>query len=209
MTNYRTTENWRGTKCQTLEDILAPGLACLFVGLNPSNVSVDKGHYLQGTLGRQFWRLLISYNILPEPGDKFPDEILLENGFGITDLAKSPSPRANSLTREDIEAGRAILRHKIERFQPKIVCSIYKTTLEVLTGKKYPRTFGLLPDHIGETKLFASPFPYRPAEDATKYFPQLRDLIAAARLELQAERITAPTPEHGKISAAQILLGGK
>jgi len=188
MTSYRTTENWRGTKCETLEDILEPGLACVFVGLNPSNVSVEKGHYLQGTLGRQFWRLLISYGILPEPGDRFPDELLLENRLGITDLAKCQSPRADALTREDIEAGRAMLLHKIERYQPKIVCSIYKTTLEVLTGKKYKRKFGPLPDTIGDTKLFAAPFPYRPAEDVRDYFPQLRDLIDAARIELQAER---------------------
>src|SRR6185295_3366007 len=102
------------------------------------------------------------------------------NHFGITDLAKKPSPRADALTREDIEAGRAMLLHKIERYQPKILCSVYKTTLEVLTGRKYTRMFGLLPDKIGETKLFAPPFPYRPAEDAAKYFPQLRDLINKA-----------------------------
>jgi TDG/mug DNA glycosylase family protein len=189
MTSYRTTENWRGTKLDTLEDILEPGLACVFVGLNPSNVSVDKGHYLQGTLGRQYWRLLISYGILPEPGDRFADELLLEHGLGITDLAKIPSARANALTREDIDTGRAMLLHKIERYQPKIVCSIYKTTLEVITGKKYKHKFGLLPDTIGETKLFAAPFPYRPAEDVRLYLPQLRDLIDEARIELQSERV--------------------
>lgn len=194
-TNFRTTENWRGAKVETLEDILEPGLACVFVGLNPSNVSVEKGHYLQGTLGRQFLAMLVTYGILPDPGDRFHDETLLENGFGITDLAKCPSPRANALTREDIDAGRAILRHKIERFQPKLVCSIYKTTLEVLTGKKYKRKFGLLADTIGDTKLFAAAFPYRPAEDVRLYFPQLRDLIDEARAELQAEREAANTIE--------------
>ena len=67
MTSYRTTTTWLGQKCETLADILEPGLVCVFVGLNPSVVSVEAGHYLQGTLGRQFWRLLITYGILPEP----------------------------------------------------------------------------------------------------------------------------------------------
>jgi TDG/mug DNA glycosylase family protein len=187
-TNFRTSENWRGEKCDTLADILQPSLACVFVGLNPSNVSVDKGHYLQGTLGRQYWRLLIAYGVLPDPGDRYPDEILLENGFGITDLAKCPSPRADALTLSDLVEGRAMLLHKIERYQPKIVCSVYRKTLEVLTGKRYTKMFGLLPDRIGETKLFASPFPYRPAEDVRTYLPQLRELIDHARLELEAER---------------------
>jgi double-stranded uracil-DNA glycosylase len=182
MTSYRTTDTWLGRKCQTLADILAPGLLCVFVGLNPSVVSVEKGHYLQGTLGRQFWRLIITHGILPEPmNGEFPDETLLANGFGITDLAKCPSPRADALTREDIEAGRAMLRDKIERYQPKIVCSVYRRSLEALMGRKYTRRFGLLGDRIGETLLFAAPFPYRPAEQVREYFPQLRALIAEAR----------------------------
>ena len=182
VTRYRVTDTWLGQKCETLADILEPGLVCVFVGLNPSVVSVEKGHYLQGTLGRQFWRLLITYGILPEPKNgAFVDDTLLENGFGITDLAKCPSPRADALTREDFEAGRAMLREKIERFQPKIVCSVYRKSLEVLTGRKYTRKFGLLGDRIGDTLLFAAPFPYRPAEQVREYLPQLRELIAEAR----------------------------
>jgi TDG/mug DNA glycosylase family protein len=182
VTSYRTTETWLGRTCETLADILAPGLVCIFVGLNPSIVSVEKGHYLAGTLGRQFWGMLHTFGILPRPANgHFPDETLLENGFGITDLAKCPSPRADALTREDFVAGRAILRDKIERFQPKIVCSVYRKSLEVLTGRRYTKRFGLLSDRIGETLLFASPFPYRPAEQVREYFPQLRSLIDEAR----------------------------
>lgn len=182
MTSYRTTDTWLGQKCETLADILAPGLTCVFVGLNPSVVSVEKGHYLAGTLGRQFWGMLHTYDILPRPANGgFPDEMLLANGFGITDLAKCPSPRADALTREDFEAGRAMLREKIERFQPKIVCSVYRKSLEVLTGRKYTRCFGLLGDRIGDSLLFAAPFPYRPAAQVREYFPQLRELIDEAR----------------------------
>jgi double-stranded uracil-DNA glycosylase len=182
VTSYRTTTTWLGQECETLADILEPGLVCVFVGLNPSVVSVEKGHYLAGTLGRQFWGMLHTYGILPRPANgAFPDETLLANAFGITDLAKCPSPRADTLTREDFEAGRAMLRDKIERFQPKIVCSVYRKPLEVLTSRKYTHQFGLLDDRIGETRLFAAPFPYRPAEQVREYLPQLRELIAGAR----------------------------
>ncbi len=182
MTSYRTTDTWLGAKCETLADILAPNLTCVFVGLNPSVVSVEKGHYLAGTLGKQFWRLLITYAIIPRPANgAFVDETLLANGFGITDLAKCPSPRADALTREDFEAGRAMLRDKIERFQPKIVCSVYRKSLEVLTGGKYTQRFGLLGDRIGETRLFAAPFPYRPIAQRDQHFSELRALIEEAR----------------------------
>lgn len=182
MTSYRTTEVWLRQPCETLADILAPDLVCVFVGLNPSPVSVAAGHYMRGTLGRQFWRLLDTYGILPAPAnDRFPDEVLLDYGFGFTDLAKCPTPRANALTRADIEAGREILRAKVGRYGPKILCSVYKSTIEQLMDKKYPRQCGLLPDRFGETLLFAAPFPYRPALQVALHMGELKALIDEAR----------------------------
>jgi TDG/mug DNA glycosylase family protein len=181
VTSYRTTLTWRGQRCETLADILAPGLTCVFVGLNPSPVSVRAGHYLWGTLGRQFWGHLQQHGILPRTANgTFPDELLLASGFGITDLAKCPSPRANALTREDVAEGRDLLREKIERFRPKLVCSVYKGTLAALTGRKSV-PYGVLPETIGETRLFAAPFPYRPAEQVRAGFTELRSLIEEAR----------------------------
>lgn len=180
--NYRTTETWRGERITTLADILAPDLVCIFVGLNPSPVSVEAGHYMQGTLGKQFWRLLQKHGILPpSTNGQFPDELLLDNGFGITDIAKRPTPRAAGLTREDLETGRAILQEKIERFQPGILCSVYRSSIETLMERKYTNQFGLLPDTVGETRLFALPFPYRPTAQVTEHFTAFRKLIEETR----------------------------
>lgn len=180
--NYRTTETWRGKKVETLADILAPGLTCVFVGLNPSPVSVAAGHYMQGTLGKQFWRLLGRHGVIPASSNgHYPDELLLDAGFGFTDLAKVPTPRATGLTREDIEVGRHLLREKIERYQPKLLCSVYRSSIEAATGRRYPKQYGLLPDTIGETKLFALPFPYRPAAEVDRYMNEFRKLIARLR----------------------------
>lgn len=178
MTNYRTTETWRGEKVETLADILAPGLTCVFLGLNPSPVSVAAGHYMQGTLGKQFWKLLYKHGILPaSTNGSFPDEALLDNGFGFTDLAKRPTPRANGLTRDDVEVGRRLLREKIERYRPRILCSVYRSSIEALTGRRYPKRYGLLPHTIGDTKLFAAPFPYRSGDVVDRHFAELRKLI--------------------------------
>lgn len=180
--NYRTTETWRGKKVDTLADILAPDLTCVFLGLNPSPVSVAAGHYMQGTLGKQFWKLLHKHGILaPSSNGHYPDELLLDNGFGFTDLAKCPTPRATGLTRDDVETGRELLREKIERYRPRILCSVYRSSIETLTGRRYPKQYGLLPDTIGDTKLFAAPFPYRPTAEVDKRFAELRQLIAEAR----------------------------
>lgn len=182
VTSYATTLTWRGEACATLADVLAPDLVCVFVGLNPSPVSVAAGHYMRGTLGRQFWAMLDHYGILRLPTDgRLPDEVLLENDFGFTDLAKCPSPRAHSLTREDIDEGREMLREKIASYRPKILCSVYKSTIERLMGKRYPHQYGPLPDRFGETMLFAAPFPYKPIEMRDRHFAELSRLIEEAR----------------------------
>ena len=41
-----------GEEIETLEDMLAPGLRAVCVGINPAPRSVRAGHYHQGTLGR-------------------------------------------------------------------------------------------------------------------------------------------------------------
>jgi TDG/mug DNA glycosylase family protein len=193
VTHFRTTLEWRGEACETLADILAPGLTCVFVGLNPSPVSVAAGHYMRGTLGRQFWAMLDRYGILRLPDDgRLPDEVLIENGFGFTDLAKCPSARAISLTREDIEAGREELREKVATYRPRILCSVYKSTIETLMGKRYPHQYGLLPDRFGGTMLFAAPFPYKPVEMRDRYFGELRAMIEEVRGAAEAGKPRLP-----------------
>lgn len=40
-----------GEPIETLAELLQPGLRAVVVGLNPSQVSVDAGHYFQGPAG--------------------------------------------------------------------------------------------------------------------------------------------------------------
>lgn len=39
------TEDWLGEPVETLEDLLRDGLYAVCVGINPSPVSVETGHY--------------------------------------------------------------------------------------------------------------------------------------------------------------------
>ena len=54
-----------GRPVDTLADLPPLRDRLLFVGLNPSPVSVEAGHYHQGRLGRTFWRRLMLAGILP------------------------------------------------------------------------------------------------------------------------------------------------
>ena len=54
-----------GNAVETLEDLPPLRDRLLFVGLNPSPVSVTAGHYHQGQLGRTFLRRLMTAGAIP------------------------------------------------------------------------------------------------------------------------------------------------
>ena len=83
-----------GLPVETLADLPPEPGRLLFVGLNPSPVSVEAGHYHRGRLGRSFWRRLVRAQILPPATDpELADDALVAAGHGITDLLKLPTPR--------------------------------------------------------------------------------------------------------------------
>ena len=88
---HRTTTEVDGVAVETLADLPPLRDRLLFVGLNPSPVSVEAGHYFQGRLGRTFWRRLITASILPaETEIDTADDTLVAVGHGVTDLHKRP-----------------------------------------------------------------------------------------------------------------------
>ena len=62
---HRTTIEIDGVAVETLADLPPRRDRLLFVGLNPSPVSVTAGHYHQGRLGQTFWRRLMTARVIP------------------------------------------------------------------------------------------------------------------------------------------------
>jgi TDG/mug DNA glycosylase family protein len=178
--DFRTVEQWRGRRIETLADIIAEDLDVLIVGINPSPVSVALGHYHQGRLGRRMWALLHDWGILPVPAPgTFADELLLERNWGIADLSKWPSPRA-TLPRDEIAYGARILQAKIERFRPRLLLAVYRLPFEAILGPALPRGFGLLPGAaIGGSRIFKLPFPYQSKETIAQCMPDLKALLGS------------------------------
>src|SRR5215213_3467897 len=111
--SHRITTVIDGRTIDTLADLPPLRDRLLFVGLNPSPVSVEAGHYFQGRLGRTFWRRLVTASILPPETDiDTADDALVAVGHGVTDLHKRPSPRDDA-TDDELRAGVGPLWHKI------------------------------------------------------------------------------------------------
>ncbi len=178
--SHRTTVELDGRVVETLADLPPVRGSLLFVGLNPSTVSVQAGHYHQGRLGRLFWRRLISAGILPA-GISLDgaDDALVAAGHGITDLIKRQTPR-DIATNAELTAGVGPLWQKVALWRPGAVVFIYKRAASIAAGRVLPQRWGQLHGvAIGGRPCFLMPGPHAPATEVGPGLNLLRNLNAA------------------------------
>jgi len=177
---HRTTITVDGRSVTTLADLppLRDGL--LFVGLNPSPVSVEAGHYHQGRLGRTFWRRITTAGILPTgTAPELADDALVAAGHGITDLIKRPTAR-DEATDAELTAGVGPLWQKIALWRPAAVVFIYKRVATIAAGRPLAEPWG----HLAGVALAGRPCvlmpgPYAPTESVDEGINFLRNLVAS------------------------------
>jgi mismatch-specific thymine-DNA glycosylase len=162
-----------------LPDHLAPDLNLLFVGINPGRRSAETGHHYAGR-GNHFWPLLYESGLVPEALAYEDDWQVPEYGIGLTNLVARASPTMDDLSLKEMREGAAVLREKILRYQPRIVCFNGKRIFEVFAGSRCQ--VGLQPGTVGRSRLFVMPSTSaRTAsyqrEDKLAYFRQLRELL--------------------------------
>lgn len=116
-----------GQLTETLREHLVPGMRAVFVGLNPSLVSVKAGHYYQGQLGRRLWDRLREFGLVPWDEFGTEDDFAIKLGFGFADLVRRPTPRAACLTTVEKVQGAADLLTRLRSLpdRPPIVF-VYK-----------------------------------------------------------------------------------
>jgi double-stranded uracil-DNA glycosylase len=176
MANHRVVEEWMGLPEETLEDLLRPGLRAVCVGINPSRVSVEAGHYYQGRLGRLFLRRLRGVGLLTEDAPGYEDDVLFAEGVGFTDIIKRATTRAQELRPAELAHGHAQLLRKLNEAEAPLVIFTYKKTAEVLFGGF--RRVGLLPGQdVLPGDAFVMPGPYAPRERVEDTLDELRALL--------------------------------
>lgn len=169
-----------GHEVQTLADLPPERDRLLFVGLNPSPVSVEAGHYHQGRLGRTFWRRLMLAGILP-PGTavEAADEALVAAGHGITDLLKAPTAR-DEATDAQLTGGVGALWQKIAIWRPAAVVFIYKRAATIAAGRDLPEPWGQLAGvALAGRPCFLMPGPYAPTAEVDAGINFVRNLATA------------------------------
>jgi TDG/mug DNA glycosylase family protein len=177
---HRATIAVDGREVETLADLPPLRDRLLFVGLNPSPVSVTAGHYHQGNLGQAFWRRLIRATILPaDTPIEAADDALVAAGHGITDLLKVPTARDDA-SDATLTAGVGPLWQKIAIWRPAAVVFVYKRAAEIAAGRRLDETWGQLHGvALAGRPCFLMPGPYAPRGEVDEGLNFLRNLAAS------------------------------
>ncbi len=147
---------------ETLPDYLGEGLDIILVGLNPSAYSVKEGHYFANPRNR-FWTAFNRGGLVPKELSPQLDHTLPDHGIGFTDVVKRPTSQASGLKAEDYRRWAPVLKEKLERFRPRIVCfhglMAYSHYLRHGEGIREKPSLGLQTLRIGGALVFVVPNP--------------------------------------------------
>ncbi len=139
----------------TLPDILAPGLDLIFVGINPSIYSAERGQYFARP-SNMFWRCLNTSGLVPEPLGPADTARILQFGIGLTDIVKRATHDAAEVTAAEFAAGREVLREKLVTAAPAAVCFVGKIAYQHFSRRRV-LPFGLQAETVGDAAVFVMP----------------------------------------------------
>lgn len=168
---------------RTVDDLIAPGLRVLFCGINPGLHTAVTGHHFAGP-GNRFWPTLLAAGFtdrLLRPEEK---HLLLERGYGITNVAARTTATAAELTRAELVEGGRALEEKVRRYRPRILAILGVGAYRTAFGR--PRaSLGPQPERIGDTRLWVLPNPS--GLNAHYQLPRLAELFRELRLAAEEE----------------------
>lgn len=159
---------------RTVPDLIAPGLAVLFCGINPGLYSAATGHHFARP-GNRFWPALRDSGFTDRLLAPWEEARLLDVGLGITNLVARATAGAAELGPEELRRGRARLGAKVRRYRPRCVAVVgigaYRTAF------RRPRaTVGLQPEALDGAAVWVLPNP-----SGINANHQLPDLVRAFR----------------------------
>jgi len=162
-------------------DLIAPGLRLLFVGINPSLYSAAVGHHFARP-GNRFWPALHAAGFTERLLAPFEEQILLEQGYGITNLVDGATARADELSPAELLAGAARLLRKIRRYRPGWVAFLGISAYRTAFGRKDGQP-GQQADKLADAHVWILPSPS--GLNAHYQLPELARVFTSLRRALE------------------------
>lgn len=105
---------------KSLQDVIAPRLRVLFVGINPGLYSAATGHHFARP-GNRFWPALHAAGFTPRLLHPSEQKLLLKPGYGVTNLVNRATAAADELEPGEFVRGHKQLALKVRRYKPSVV----------------------------------------------------------------------------------------
>ena len=177
-------KSWKPTREQVLAacgkkmaDVIGPGLKILFCGINPSPYSAAVGHHFARP-GNRFWPTLYAAGFTDRLFSAFEDYLLLERGYGITNVVDRATPSAAELTHEEYLKGGKRLVAKVRKYRPEVVAILGVGAYRAAFGNR-DAVIGRQEEKLGGSVLWILPNPsglnahYR-LEDLARVYKEMR-----------------------------------
>jgi TDG/mug DNA glycosylase family protein len=180
---------------RNVPDLIGPGLAVLFCGINPGLYSGATGHHFARP-GNRFWPALHAAGFTARLLSPWEEHLLLDEGLGITNLVGRATATAAELAPSELQAGRLRLEKKVRQWSPRWVAVVgigaYRTAFQ------RPRAqMGRQPEKVESSGLWVLPNP-----SGLNANHQIADLAAAFqalhRVSVNEPAMTAVDAELGK-----------
>ncbi|HEY7024801.1 MAG TPA: G/U mismatch-specific DNA glycosylase [Candidatus Limnocylindrales bacterium] len=142
---------------RTIEDVIAPDLRVLFVGINPGLWSGATGFHFARP-GNRFWRAIHAAGLTPTLLDPGQQGKLLDHGLGITNLVSRTTAAASELDDAELRAGGQELLRKIERFSPRKVAFLGVSTYRIAFDRPKAKV-GRQEDGMANAEVWVLPNP--------------------------------------------------
>jgi TDG/mug DNA glycosylase family protein len=147
----------QGEKSKPLPDVIGPGLAVVFCGINPGAHAAAAGHNFVGR-GNRFWRAIHLAGFTPRQIPAEEDQTLLNYGCGLTTAIARPTRRADELSRQELAGASAALKRKIEFYAPRTIAFLGKAVYAAILAKP-DIAWGAQLDRFGGAAVWILPNP--------------------------------------------------
>ena len=114
-------------------DVLAPGLRCVFCGINPGRVSAAAAAHFANPRN-DFWRLLHDGGFTPRVLDPQEQFDLIPLGYGVTNAAYRTTPGSGDLRRGDFDLDR--MNDLALAYAPNAIAFVGKEAYRGLFGER-------------------------------------------------------------------------
>lgn len=129
----------------------------LFCGINPGLYSAATGNHFARP-GNRFWPALHAAGFTPRRLCPWEKDLLLRQGFGLTNLVARATASADELAPAELLAGRRRLAAKVRRHRPRIVAVLGIGAYRHAFAQ--PRaSLGEQPDRFEDARVWVLPSP--------------------------------------------------